>query len=161
MELYGGEIWDAEVARPEQKARHCTTPTPRASLGETQTPPREAPRHKTKTMSERRVISVNLTKLGDAIRNNTNPSAVTKHNNGNTYVSVVIWDKDEKDQYGNDCSLQINSTKDGVAAGEAKVYLGDGRIYGKTGATPAPAASQGISSAPQFAAPAPSEHLPF
>jgi hypothetical protein len=116
---------------------------------------------KPNTMSERRVISVNLTKLGDAIRNNTNPSAVTKHNNGNTYVSVVIWDKDEKDQYGNDCSLQINSTKDGVSAGEAKVYLGDGRIYGKAEGTPAPAASQGISSTPQFAAPAPSEHLPF
>ena len=90
-------------------------------------------------MSERRVISVNLTKLGDAIRNNTNPSAVKKHENGNTYVSVVIWDKDEKDKYDNDCSLQINSTKDGVAAGEPKVYLGDGRIYGKVGATPAPA----------------------
>jgi hypothetical protein len=106
-------------------------------------------------MSERRVISVNLTKLGDAIRNNTNPSAVKKHENGNTYVSVVIWDKDEKDKYDNDCSLQINSTKDGVAAGEPKVYLGDGRIYGKVGATLAPAA------APQFAAPAESGDLPF
>ena len=109
-------------------------------------------------MSERRVISVNLTKLGDAIRNNTNPSAVKKHENGNTYVSVVIWDKDEKDKYDNDCSLQINSTKDGVAAGEPKVYLGDGRIYGKVEGTTAPAATVG---APQFAAPAESGDLPF
>jgi hypothetical protein len=106
-------------------------------------------------MSERRVISVNLTKLGEAIRNNTNPSAVTNHANGSKYLSIVIWDKDEKDKYDNDCSLQINSTKDGVAAGEPKVYLGDGRIYGKLGAASAPATQN------QFAPQAGDIDLPY
>ena len=104
-------------------------------------------------MAQRRVLSIDLTLLGETIRANPNHSAVTIAANGKKYLNVIVWDKDEKDQYGNDCSIQINS-KEG--ANEAKVYLGNGRIYGNAAnTTPSPAATVG---APQAAA---SDDLPF
>jgi hypothetical protein len=101
-------------------------------------------------MAQRRVLSIDLGLLGDTVRANPNHSAITVGNNGKKYLSVVVWDKDEKDQYDNDCSIQINSKKD---ANEPKVYLGNGRIYG-AGSAPQP---QAPAQAPQSTSP----DLPF
>ena len=39
-----------------------------------------------------------------------------------TYLDLSIWLNDEKDQYGNDCSIQQTTKKD-----EPKIYLGQGK----------------------------------
>lgn len=39
-----------------------------------------------------------------------------------TYLDISIWLNDEKDQYGNDCSIQQTTKK-----GELKIYLGQGK----------------------------------
>jgi hypothetical protein len=42
------------------------------------------------------------------------------------YVNITIFTRDEKDQYGNDVSVQQKTEKD-----ETKIYLGNGRITKK------------------------------
>jgi len=43
-----------------------------------------------------------------------------------TYLDISIWLNDEKDQYGNDCSIQQTTKKD-----EPKIWLGQGKYYEK------------------------------
>ena len=90
-------------------------------------------------MSEFRVLSIDLTALGEFVRNNPNHSAITKvESTGKRYLSVLIGDKDAPDQYGNDCSIRINPKKDAADA-STKVYLGNGRIFGRNGQSAKPA----------------------
>lgn len=50
-------------------------------------------------------------------------SAFSKANNGKIYFNFNAWLNDEPDQYGNDMSVQLNSSKDKREA-EGKVYIG-------------------------------------
>lgn len=70
-------------------------------------------------MSKRTIGSIDLTALGDAVRNNH--SAITTANNGKKYANIVIWENDAPDQYGNTISIQLQAAKDSQ---EAKVYVG-------------------------------------
>jgi hypothetical protein len=44
------------------------------------------------------------------------------------YLNIQIAVNDEKDQYGNDCSVSINQTKEERENKEPKIYLGNGKI---------------------------------
>ena len=75
-------------------------------------------------MSGRINLSLNLKKIGDAVR--AGHSAVKIDKNGNKFLSVTVWVNSETDQYGNDSSIQLNSTKEKQAE-EPKVYVGNGK----------------------------------
>lgn len=82
-------------------------------------------------MSEFRVLSIDLTALGEFVRANPNHSSITvSQSNGKKYLSVLIGDKDAPDQYGNDCNIRINPKKDAGDA-DVKPYIGNGRIFGR------------------------------
>lgn len=51
-------------------------------------------------------------------------SSFSKSKNGKTYVNILLWENDEKDQFGNTHSLQLNSTKEKKDT-EGKVYFGN------------------------------------
>jgi|LakMenE18May11ns_1017448.scaffolds.fasta_scaffold9872579_3 hypothetical protein len=53
-----------------------------------------------------------------------NHSAMSKGKNGKVYVNFLLWENEEKDQYGNTHSLQLNSTKEKKDQ-EGKVYFGN------------------------------------
>ena len=72
-------------------------------------------------MSQRFIGSIDLTELGEAVRNQH--SSITTGNNGKKYANVTIWLNDAPDQYGNQLSIQLNSKAD-VRETEAKVYVG-------------------------------------
>lgn len=51
--------------------------------------------------------------------------AFTKHENGKIYLNVKAWINDEKDQFGNDASIQT-AFKD--ATKEERIYFGNLKI---------------------------------
>jgi hypothetical protein len=62
--------------------------------------------------------------------------------NQKVYCNVTIWVNDEPDQYGNDASIQLNSSKDGaekdkalLPPGKKNFYLGNGK-KGNLGGAP-------------------------
>jgi len=78
-------------------------------------------------MSKLRNVSICLTDLKELIKEGH--SGITKgKNNYKLYVSLEIWDKDEKDQYGQDVSVKIKSTKE--KSEEEKVKFGNKRYLG-------------------------------
>ena len=88
-------------------------------------------------MSERINASICLTDLGDKAR--ANHSAITTGKNGKKYANVTIWINDEKDQFGNDVSIQLNSKQESREA-EGKAYVGNGKTNRVTAITGMPAA---------------------
>jgi len=76
-------------------------------------------------MSKLRNISLDLTKIQEAIK--TNHSSVRTAQNGKKYLSIQVWDSDEPDQYQNDCSVKLQSTKEAREAGEQQIYVGNGK----------------------------------
>lgn len=51
-------------------------------------------------------------------------SSVTVAKNGKKYASIIIWENEEVDKYGNNGSIQLNSTKENKES-EAKIYIGN------------------------------------
>ena len=51
--------------------------------------------------------------------------AFSKASNGKIYLNLNVWINDEKDQYGNDASIQTNF-KD--ASKEEKIYVGNLKV---------------------------------
>lgn len=51
-------------------------------------------------------------------------SSITEAKNGKKYASIVIWENEEADKYGNNGSIQLNSTKENKES-EAKIYIGN------------------------------------
>ncbi len=66
--------------------------------------------------------SIDLTKLLEQAK--AQHSAFAKANNGHIYVSVLVWQNDEKDKYGNEFSVQLNAKKDAPET-ERKIYIGN------------------------------------
>lgn len=62
-------------------------------------------------------------------------SAFSRGKNGKVYVSITEWINDEPDQYGNDCSFQLNSKKEKKES-EGKVYIGHGKKSAGSGGEP-------------------------
>ena len=58
------------------------------------------------------------------------------------YLNLTIWVNDEKDQYGNDVSVQQTLSKEERESGAQKIYLGNGRTFDSNGGgNTAPAAA--------------------
>ena len=68
-------------------------------------------------------------------------SAFTRGKNGKVYVNITQWLNDEADQYGNDASFQLNSSKEKRET-EGKVYIGNGKKSIGAQTTPIAAAEQ-------------------
>lgn len=68
-----------------------------------------------------KVISICLTDLPK--------DKITVGKNGKKYISIVVDDRREKDQFGNDQTVYVNQTKEERAAKEAKTYVGQGKTY--------------------------------
>lgn len=66
--------------------------------------------------------SICLTDLIDAAKRQH--SAFTKsQQNGKIYCNILLWENDDKDDYGNTHSMQLNSTKEKKEQ-EGKIYIG-------------------------------------
>lgn len=52
-----------------------------------------------------------------------------------TYLDLTIFLNDEPDQYGNDMSIQQSLSKEERENGAEKIYLGNGKAYGKNETT--------------------------
>ena len=104
-------------------------------------------------MSNRINASLNLTKIGEAVR--AGHSAVKTDSKGNKYLAVTLWINDSPDQFGNDVGIQLNSTQEKREA-EGKVYVGNGKT-----ATLQQAATPASQPATQPATEVPGSGLPF
>lgn len=71
--------------------------------------------------------SLDFTKLLELAKKGD--KSFSKHENGRIYLNVKAWINDEKDQFGNDASIQT-SFKD--AAKEERIYFGNLKISEKT-----------------------------
>ena len=67
-------------------------------------------------------VSINLTRLGEAVRNQH--PAVTTAKSGDKYAAVTVWINEQPDNYGNDASLQLTQQKD---ATDKATYIGNGK----------------------------------
>lgn len=62
--------------------------------------------------------------------NKIDKSRIVAGKNGAKYYKISIILNDEKDQYGNDCSIQEGQTKEERAARKERKYIGNGKtIY--------------------------------
>lgn len=67
--------------------------------------------------------SVDFSKLLEMAKSGN--KAFSKAQNGKIYLNLNVWINDEKDQYGNDASIQTNFKE---ATKEEKVYVGNLKI---------------------------------
>ena len=51
-------------------------------------------------------------------------SSITKAKNGKTYASIIQWENETTDQFGNDVSIQLNGTKENKKT-EPTIYIGN------------------------------------
>ena len=58
------------------------------------------------------------------------------------YLSVDIWINDEDDKYGNDCSVNIQQSKEDREAKTPKVYIGNGKTKFGFSDKPEPVSNQ-------------------
>lgn len=70
-------------------------------------------------MSQIISASINLSKI--------DKTKITEKN-GVKYLNIQISINDEKDQFGNDCSISINQSKEEREDKQPKTYLGNGKI---------------------------------
>ena len=83
-------------------------------------------------MSKLRTASICLTDIKEALEKGHSAFSKGKEN-GKLYVQVAIWDKDEKDQFGYELSVVLNSTKEKKEEEnneywKKKKYIGNGWI---------------------------------
>lgn len=71
-------------------------------------------------------ISLDLTTIGEMAKSG-HSSIKRSEKNGKVYLALNVWVNDQRDQYGKDISVTVDSTKAGKAAGEGKVYVGSGK----------------------------------
>lgn len=55
----------------------------------------------------------------------------TSPKTGKKYITLVEWDNDEPDRFGNDYSIQVSQTKDERQMKVKAVYVGNGKDYSK------------------------------
>jgi hypothetical protein len=58
------------------------------------------------------------------------------------YLTLDIWINDDDDKYGNNCSVNIQQSKEDREAKTPKTYIGNGQTKFGFGDKPAPAPSQ-------------------
>ena len=65
-----------------------------------------------------KTITINLSKIAKT------PEKTFKTKSGETWATLVIWENDELDKFGNSISVQLSKQKD-----EKPIYVGNGRDY--------------------------------
>ena len=73
-------------------------------------------------MSQLFTGSICLTDLGEQAKKQH--SGIVKGKNGKLYANIKIWLNDELDRYGNDGSVQLNSSQE-KRDEEGKIYIGN------------------------------------
>lgn len=58
--------------------------------------------------------------------------------NGKKYLSVVVTDRKELDQFGNDLVVYVSQSKDERDSKSPKNYIGNGKTYGEKQTTAQP-----------------------
>jgi len=53
--------------------------------------------------------------------------SIKPHTNGKKYIALDVWINDEEDRFGNNCSVNIEQTKEEREAKAKKVYIGNGK----------------------------------
>lgn len=66
--------------------------------------------------------SICLSDIGELVK--ANHSAISTGKNGKKYCSLLVWENDEQDKFGNDFSIQLNAAKDAPDS-EKKQYVGN------------------------------------
>jgi len=51
--------------------------------------------------------------------------------NGKKYISLVMFDNEQPDQFGNDFAVQVSRTAEERTSGAKALYVGNGKIVGK------------------------------
>jgi cystathionine beta-lyase/cystathionine gamma-synthase len=88
-------------------------------------------------------------------------SKLINHSNGKVYLNMTMDLKDESDQYGNDCSVWIQQSKEEREAKARRDFLGNGKVlWSETPANPTPA-SKGAPAVPIAEMPPIDGDLPF
>ena len=62
--------------------------------------------------------------------------------NGKKYLSVVVTDRKEVDQFGNDLVVYVSQSKDERDSKSPKNYIGNGKTYGEKPTTAQPQEAQ-------------------
>ena len=78
--------------------------------------------------------------------------------NGKKYLSVVVTDRKEVDQFGNDLVVYVSQSKDERDSKSPKNYIGTGKTYGEKPTTAQPKEAQQPQPQPQDEE---TEDLPF
>lgn len=73
-------------------------------------------------MSKMITGSICLTDIGELVK--ANHSAISTGKNGKKYCSLLVWENDEQDKFGNDFCVQLNAAKDAPDS-EKKQYVGN------------------------------------
>lgn len=55
----------------------------------------------------------------------------TSPKTGKKYITLVEWDNDEPDRFGNHYSIQVSQTKEERASKVKAVYVGNGKDYSR------------------------------
>ena len=71
--------------------------------------------------------SIDLNKI-DKAKIQTKDKNGNPFKNGQKYLNISITINDDPDQYGNHASISVSQSKEEREAGQAKVYLGNGKI---------------------------------
>ena len=83
--------------------------------------------------------SIDLNKI-DKAKIQTKDKNGNPFKNGQKYLNISITINDQPDTYGNQASISVAQNKEEREAGQAKVYLGNGKIVWSSAAqAPAPA----------------------
>lgn len=83
--------------------------------------------------------SIDLTKI--------DKSQIKEHANGAKYYPISIIINDQKDNFGNDVAITNSQSKEARAAGEKKVYIGNGKIVFTKNSEATPPAPTQVASA--------------
>jgi len=78
-----------------------------------------------------------------------------KATNGKIYVNLIVAERREPDQYGNDLTVYVDQTKEEREAKTDKAYVGAGRAYSFSAPGVSP---ESVDDMPQVS---PSEQLPY
>ena len=88
-------------------------------------------------------------------------SKLINHSNGKVYLNMTMDLKDESDQYGNDCSVWIQQSKEEREAKARRDFLGNGKVlWSDSPATPT-TASKGAPAVIMSLIPPVDDDLPF
>ena len=70
-----------------------------------------------------KTASINLSKI--------DKTKLITGKSGDKYLSIVIWENEQTDQYGNDFAIQQQLSKEEREAGAKPIYLGNGKDWSK------------------------------